>query len=416
MFSQDPAKLSGVWDMSKRGNGVEAGAVAAAAPVMWRLRRLAVSTPALRPDRDWPRHADISVNGGAPQRVLFPPSFHANNFWDLTVLVQLKGGANSITFSSEELPDFDGTTYISARYPDDILRSKWAPVIDKISIAPFVADETAPTTSISVSPSAPTGSNGWYDKAVDVTVNAADASGVKTVQYSLDNGNTWVDYTGTIHLPEGVTTVQARAVDPYDNVGTATSVTVHQDSVAPTAALVGGPTGTVLFGTVPAAPSCDATDATSGLASCVVSGYSTALGSHTLTATATDNASLVTTVTRDYIVAPYTLVGFYQPVDMNVVNTAKAGSTIPVIFEIFRGQTELTDVSEVTSITYTAVTDDSSAPTDEIETLATGGTGLRYDTSSGRFIYNWKSPATGSYRLKLTTRDGSTLTALFRLR
>jgi len=101
---------------------------------------------------------------------------------------------------------------------------------------------------------------------------------------------------------------------------------------------------------------------------------------------------------------------------MNVVNTAKAGSTIPVIFEVFRGQTELTDVSEVTSITYSAVTDDPSAATDEIETLATGGTGLRYDTSSGRFIYNWSTPAKGSYRLKLTTRDGSTLTALFRLR
>ncbi|WP_236087556.1 cellulosome enzyme [Antribacter soli] len=84
------------------------------------------------------RHADISVNGGAPDRVLFPMSFHANNFWDRTVLVQLQQGSNTIRFSAEEIPDFGGTTYISDRYPDDLLRSRWAPIIDKIGIAPFV--------------------------------------------------------------------------------------------------------------------------------------------------------------------------------------------------------------------------------------------------------------------------------------
>ncbi len=31
------------------------------------------------------RHADIAVNGGAPQRVLFPTTFHFNNFHDLAV-------------------------------------------------------------------------------------------------------------------------------------------------------------------------------------------------------------------------------------------------------------------------------------------------------------------------------------------
>src|SRR5690606_27269395 len=45
------------------------------------------------------RHADIAVNGGAPQRVLFPHTFHENNFWELTVPVRLKKGANTIRFS-----------------------------------------------------------------------------------------------------------------------------------------------------------------------------------------------------------------------------------------------------------------------------------------------------------------------------
>jgi hypothetical protein len=58
-----------------------------------------------------------------------------------------------------------------------------------------------------------------------------------------------------------------------------------------------------------------------------------------------------------------------------------------------------------------------SAPTDEIETLATGGTSLRYDTTVGQFLYNWKTPKrTGCLRLTLTTQDDSSLVAYFRLR
>lgn len=45
---------------------------------------------------------------------------------------------------------------------------------------------------------------------------------------------------------------------------------------------------------------------------------------------------------------PFTVSGFYQPVDMgNVVNSAKGGSTIPVKFEVFQGATEITDPAKV---------------------------------------------------------------------
>ncbi|MEV4102667.1 LamG-like jellyroll fold domain-containing protein [Nonomuraea sp. NPDC049649] len=83
------------------------------------------------------RHADIAVNGGAPQRVLFPHTFHENNFWELTVPVRLKKGANTIRFSSEEMPNFDGTTYASKTFPGVLLRSQYAPVIDKITVARY---------------------------------------------------------------------------------------------------------------------------------------------------------------------------------------------------------------------------------------------------------------------------------------
>lgn len=83
------------------------------------------------------RHADISVNGATRERVLFPHTFHENNFWELTVPLRLNRGSNTITFSSEELPNFDGTTYASQTFPGILLRSQQAPVIDKISLTPL---------------------------------------------------------------------------------------------------------------------------------------------------------------------------------------------------------------------------------------------------------------------------------------
>ncbi|MBC9711012.1 Ig-like domain-containing protein [Streptomyces sp. TRM66268-LWL] len=83
------------------------------------------------------RHADLSVNGGAAKRITFPHSFHRNNFWELTVPVELKAGPNTLTFRSEELPNFDGTTYASDTFPGVLLRSRFAPLIDRLTVAPF---------------------------------------------------------------------------------------------------------------------------------------------------------------------------------------------------------------------------------------------------------------------------------------
>jgi hypothetical protein len=86
------------------------------------------------------RHADISVNGGETRRVGFPHSFHQDNFWELTVPVTLKKGQNTIAFRSEELPNFDGTTYASDTFPGVLLRSRYAPLIDRITVAPYARE------------------------------------------------------------------------------------------------------------------------------------------------------------------------------------------------------------------------------------------------------------------------------------
>ncbi|PSL06912.1 Ig-like protein group 4 [Haloactinopolyspora alba] len=83
------------------------------------------------------RRADISVNGDARRSVLFPGSFHENNFWELTVPVRLEAGANTVVFSSEEKPNFDGETYSDDLWPGIHLRSQYAPIIDTISVTRF---------------------------------------------------------------------------------------------------------------------------------------------------------------------------------------------------------------------------------------------------------------------------------------
>ena len=153
---------------------------------------------------------------------------------------------------------------------------------------------------------------------------------------------------------------------------------------------------------------------------CSVSGYSTGFGTHTVEATATDNAGNKSTVSRTYTVKPWTMSGFYSPVDMGgTLNTVKGGSTVPLKFELF-ADTELTSVSSIKSFTQAKVacTAFAGAATDEIEVVTTGATSLRYDSTGGQFIQNWKIP-TGAgtcYRATMTAQDDSTINAYFKVK
>jgi hypothetical protein len=174
------------------------------------------------------------------------------------------------------------------------------------------------------------------------------------------------------------------------------------------------------FSFVPPQPTCTATDDISGVdGACIVTGYANTIGTHTLIAMAKDNAGNLATESRIYTVSDWMLKGFYQPVDMNgIYNLVKGGSTVPFKFEIFAGTTELTDVTDVKSFTYAEKTCNANAVTDEIEITATGGTSLRYDTTSGQFIYNWKTPKMPGkcFRVTLITLDGSSHVAYFKLK
>ena len=275
-------------------------------------------------------------------------------------------------------------------------------------------DKTPPT----IVASATTDPNtvGWYKDDVTVHFTCNDAlSGVPAGACPADQ----------ILSAEGaaVASTAQMVTDVAGNTsGDSNVVTVSIDKTVPLISWVSGINDgdSFYFGFVPPAPTCTASDSLSGLdGSCVVNGYAATVGSHTLIATAKDNAGNQSTETRSYSVLGWTLRGFYQPVDMNgVYNIVKNGSTVPLKFEVFSGSTELTDIAYIKSLTYAQTSCDASATTDEIETTAIGGTSLRYDSAAGQFIYNWKTPNTAGkcYRVTMTTIDGSLLVAYFKLK
>jgi hypothetical protein len=175
--------------------------------------------------------------------------------------------------------------------------------------------------------------------------------------------------------------------------------------------------GSYYFGFVPAGPSgCTADDGGSGLSSCNVTGGGTSVGAQSYLATATDNVGNYDTATMSYTVLAWTLKGFYAPVDMGIHNLVKGGATVPLKFEVFAGDTELTDTSIVQAFTQKIAC--VAGLGDNIETYATGETSLRYDTVGGQFVFNWKtlkSPG-ACYRVTMKTLDGSSIFADFTLK
>jgi hypothetical protein len=113
-------------------------------------------------------------------------------------------------------------------------------------------------------------------------------------------------------------------------------------------------------------------------------------------------------------VARYAFSGFLAPVDNPpTLNAGKAGKTYPVKWSLTQNGTAVTDLSAVESVKF-AGAPCGTAPTDSLETTATGGTSLRFE--GGQFTYNWATPsAPGCYVLLLTLADGSTWPAYFKL-
>ena len=203
-------------------------------------------------------------------------------------------------------------------------------------------DQTAPTASATAAPAS--NANGWNN--TDVTVSFSGSDSLSGIDFC--DADVVLSSEGAGQSASGTCTDKAGNVsDP------ATASDINIDKTAPSslwlAALPMAAATTSV--SCPAAPTCSASDVLSGLdGACSVSGYSNALGSHTVTASALDKAGNTASASATYTVLAWTLKGFYQPVDMNgVYNPVKGGSTVPLKFEVFAGPTELTDTAVVKS-------------------------------------------------------------------
>ena len=240
-----------------------------------------------------------------------------------------------------------------------------------IDSAAFMIDQTAPAASATPTPAA--NANGWNKTDVTVTFTGSDA--LSDIDFCA--APVVLSSEGAGQSANGTCTDKAG-----NESAPATASGINIDKTAPTVTWSGGPApgSSHYFGSVPAAPTCAAVDALSGPDACVVTGYGTMVGSHTMTATATDKAGNTGIGQRSYTVLAWTLEGFFQPVDMNasVLNTVKGGSTVPLKFRVFAGPAELMDTAIVT-VMKAAQLGCSTGSEDAIEELApTGGTSLRY--------------------------------------
>jgi hypothetical protein len=273
-------------------------------------------------------------------------------------------------------------------------------------------DKTKPTISAAATTSP--NSSGWYKD--DVTVHFTCADSLSGILSGDCPGNDSLTDEGF-----GVTSTSRTVSDKAGNISDSSNVvTVSIDRTGPGISWAGDISGgdSFYFGSVPAAPTCTATDALSGPEDCAVTGHDVAVGTHTLVATAHDKAGNETSATRQYTVKAWRLSGFYQPVDMGGVwNIVKGGSTVPLKFEVFAA-TELTDVNVVEHFSVARISCLDAGSEDAIEMVTTGGTSLRYDSLAGQFIQNWQTPkAAGTcYLVAMRTDDGSSLVANFKLK
>jgi hypothetical protein len=162
-------------------------------------------------------------------------------------------------------------------------------------------DATKPTSNGTPSPAA--NAAGWNNIDVSVSFKCDDnLSGVA----SCGPAQT-VAAEGAGHSATGT------AVDNAGNSETTTVSDINIDKTAPGIDWSGGlmDKGEYYFGSVPAAPTCTATDSLSGPDGCTVGGYSGTVGTHWLTATATDVAGNQTVEHHSYTVLAWRLRGFY---------------------------------------------------------------------------------------------------------
>ena len=277
---------------------------------------------------------------------------------------------------------------------------------DSVSLNVDLSD---PTISHTVSPTSPDGTSGWYITAPTVTFTCGDS--ISGIASCLADGE--LGASKTLGQSASAQSVGGTATDLAGRTNTDTATGLYVDLTNPTVTCAAAPT--FLLDQSGAQVSATVTDGQSGpFASPVTAAADTSsVGAKTANVTGYDVAGRFMTVACAYNVI-YNWTGFFQPVDNNGWNSAKAGSAIPVKFNL--GGNQGLDILKVNfpKITQLAcpggVTPD---PIEEYVTVTAGGSALTYDSIAQQYVYVWKTQKTYAgkcYTFDLGLKDGTSQT------
>jgi uncharacterized repeat protein (TIGR01451 family) len=229
--------------------------------------------------------------------------------------------------------------------------------------------------------------------------------------------------TSTIPLfPPGVHVVVWTAVDASGNTSTANqSVTVLDTTppiVAPPPDILATVTGALTPVALGTATAVDVVDGALDPSPSDAGPF--AAGTHAVTWTAIDGHGNVGTATQQ-VVLRYAVSAFLgNLLPLPATNVARAGSTVPVRWQISDGQGGyIRDLSAVSAVRFAETTCDGTSYETVVDAQTSGDSGLRYDLATEEFQYNWKTERGLSgrcYVFMLELADGTQHLARFRLR
>jgi hypothetical protein len=266
-----------------------------------------------------------------------------------------------------------------------------------------VQDQTKPTVTVPADITAEaTGPNGATVTYIGVTA-ADDVDGTLTATCSKASGTVF---------PIGTTTVTCSATDKGGNKGDNTFTVTVEDTTAPNLKVSGSKTATATSarGAVVTYTAPSAIDIVDGAvaASCdKASGSTFALGSTTVTCTASDAAgnigteSFIVTVTAAWS-------NVLQPVNADGSSVFKLGSTVPVKFQLTGASAGITNLSARLYLQRVGAGATGTVLEAISTSNATTGNLFRYDATSNQYIFNLgtKTLSTGTYQLRLDLGDG----------
>lgn len=291
----------------------------------------------------------------------------------------------------------------------------------------FSDTDTIPVTANVITCAVPDTTAPELSVPANITAEATSAAGA-AVSYSASavddvDGSVPIDCSpasgSTFAL--GATTVNCSATDAAGNEATGSFTVTVVDTTAPTLSGVPGNQNVVATGSNGAVVSyatptaADAVDPNPAVDCLPVSGSTFALGTHTVSCTATDasgNASAPQTFT---VSVQYASSGILQPINADGSSKFKLNSTIPVKIKLSGASAGIDDAVITQSVSK--LTNDVWG--DELEGTSTAtphsGNALRYDAASDQYVFNLstKSLSTGTFRVTLNLGGGKTETAKF---